>query len=141
MCNIVHRGSKIQPQLQRTTDNGHGPVADSPNVLLYSTGLRIIIKIVTVMPTNNLMTLINLTYNNQSDDLISVLHFNHLNTMMYFSTILWNSESSITSCHIMHACKTSSESLYLIPLDPNNLPGQNILVPFNTQSCMPQINS
>ena len=56
---------------------GHGLVAQSPQMLLYSTELKIKIRIVIILLAINPRALVDLKHNNQSKNLILVMCFHH----------------------------------------------------------------
>ena len=68
-------------------DNCHGTIAHSPQKSPYSIELLIRMRIVIVLIFIDLCDLESFKCNNQSKDLILVVHFHPLENMTYFSTI------------------------------------------------------
>ena len=68
----------------------------------------------------NLWPLIDFKCNNQSKDLILVMHFHHLSTVMHFSNIDRNSSISCQMSFNRCTLASSAGSLNSLPPDPTN---------------------
>ena len=73
-------------------------------------------------------------HNNQTEDLIQdvLASMGTLMCVILYVDILTHLYKLSLNAHTL---ATSSGSLYLLPLDPNNIHGHNFLVPLNMYSC------
>ena len=108
-------------------DNGHGLVAHSPLVPLYSTEIFIKIHFLLII---DLWILVNLKCNNHSKGLILIVHFHHLGTMVLFSIVCRNSNILFAKCHSMHILSPHLLKVCSLPSDPKMLPTKSFKSPW-----------